>query len=165
MDFKTVEGPSRIQDPLLRKRHEDVAKMRASLLSCSEGSCTVSQTLNNITVLRIYHQVARIIQYLDLMDKLEDKLYESISNEIDSADTFDPSSWMTLLTIQDKLQSSMIASHKLLQPYLESAEVFKLLSQETEAIQLSSDSILPYESRDKVRIAATKVLQNLAETG
>lgn len=165
MDFKTVEGPSKIQDPLLRKRHEDVAKMRASLLSCSEGSSSISQTLNNITVLRIYHQVARIIQYLDLMDKLEDKLYECISNEIDNADTLDPTGWMTLLTIQEKLQASMLASHKLLQPYLESSEVFKALSQEAEAIQISSDAILPYDSRDKVRIAATKVLQNLAETG
>ena len=103
-DFKTVEDSVRIHDPLLRKQKEDVAKMRASLLSCSDDPTSSTTALKNITVLRVYHQISRIIRYLEMMDKIEDKLYESIDYQLDNLNTSNPVTWMQLLTLQERMQ-------------------------------------------------------------
>lgn len=164
-DVKTVDSPLiHPSDPLIAKQKEDVASMRASLLCCSTDPTTAVQAMNNITVLRVYHQIARIIRYLEMMDKIEDKLYECIDYRLDNLTVTSPSAWDTLLTIQERLQASMIASHKLLQPYLNVKEfsLSSLVPTVSSAEPYSTASMIPKESRDKVRSKAQEVLTMLA---
>ena len=84
-NLETVGGIESI-DPLYTKQREDVAKMRASLLACSSNPSMTKVALRNISILRVYHQVNRIIRYLDMMDKLEEKLYKSIDYTIENVD-------------------------------------------------------------------------------
>lgn len=171
-DIKTVDGVLSASDPLTAKQREDVAKMRASLLLCNgSDSSTAQMAMKNITVLRVYHQIARIIKYLDMMDKIEAKLYDAIDYRLDNIDVFDDEALGTLLSIQRRLQESMIESHKLLQPYL-NIEEFKIVDTiNTENAQPSGASILNRSSRDKLRSSAQQVLhvlskpEEMSETG
>lgn len=147
------------KDTLLNKQREDVAKMRASLLCCSEDPYQSTVAMQNITVLRVYHQMSRIIRYLDLMDKLEDKLYQSIECQIEKMDIQNTSTWMMLLNMQERLQKNIIESHKILQPYLNVQEFnIKDLSPVVVSANSEGDSILSRESRDKLRSSAQQVL-------
>lgn len=167
---KTVgnaEEGIRITDPLYSKQREDVARMRASLLACSDDPVTSNKALQNITVLRVYHQVSRIIRYLEMMDKIEDKLYQSLDYRLDHLDVENPTAWMTLITVQEKLLKNMTESHKLLQPYL-NIEEFSLQSlmpvaSTASEIESGTASILPKASRDKLRQSAQQVLAALNE--
>lgn len=165
-DVKTVDSPQKIHDPLIAKQKEDVAKMRASLLCCSDDPFTASQAMKNITVLRVYHQISRIIRYIEMMDKIEDKLYESIDIQLDTMDTDSPVTWMTLLTIQEKMQKSMIESQKLLQPYVEQLSTVEQYVQSA-AVEQSVDDhgLLTKESRESIRSAAQLVLASLPVEG
>lgn len=158
-DLETVETSVLHKDPLLMKQKEDVAKMRASLLCCSDDPYSATAAIQNITVLRIYHQVSRIIKYLEMMDKLEDKLYESMEFAIDHMDPANTTTWMMLLSMQEKLQKSMIDSHKLLQPYLDVQELRIVDYIPTTTSTNDASSVIPRESRDKLRSSAQKVLQ------
>lgn len=161
-NLNTFEGSTNIVDPILQKQKEGVARMRTSLIACSDDIAKSKQAIHNITVMRVYHQIARIIRYTEMMDKLEDKLYESIDATLNSSNVNNPTTWMMLLNIQERLQKSMIESHKLLQPYLDIEEfsVVELTSQ-------ASDSAVPTtlamdaDTRDRVRIAAQSVLTEL----
>ena len=151
------------QDPLLRKQKEDVAKMRASLLCCSDDIYTAAQAMKNITVLRVYHQINRIIRYLEMMDKIEQKLYESIDVSIEDMDPNDPTTWMALLTIQEKLQKNLIESHKLLEPYIKN-DVFNVESLAPTIIETAETNlagVLTKESREILRVNAQQVLAAL----
>ena len=154
----------RVTDALYSKQREDVAKMRASLLACSDDPVTSTKALQNITVLRVYHQVARIIRYLETMDKIEDKLYESIDYRLDNMNIQNPTAWMTLASMQEQLQKSIIESHKLLQPYL-NVEEFSLQSlmpvSSSSAVESGETAILSKSSRDKLRQSAQQVLAAL----
>ena len=157
-DVKTVDIlPASISDQLLQKQREDVANMRTSLLCCNGDSYSVSKTMQNITVMRVYHQVTRIVRYLDLMDQLEEKLYESIGSRLNTIDVNNSMSWATLLTMQEKLQKNMIESQKLLDPYMNLKEY---LIDEVPSVQEAPDgaSILSKSSRDKLRTSAQQVL-------
>lgn len=157
-NLKTVDGSTSILDPLYQKQKEGVAKMRTSLMACSDDPVTTKQAINNITTLRIYHQIARIIKYLELMDKLEDKLYASIDATIDNANESSPSTWMMLLNVQERLQKTMIESHKLLQPYLDIQE-FGIVDLTAQSVDESSQSnILDADSRDRIRSNAQAAL-------
>lgn len=156
-----------ISDALYSRQREDVAKMRASLLACSDDPVTSTRALQNITVLRVYHQVSRIIKYLEMMDKIEDKLYQSIDYRLDKMDIENPTAWMTLITLQEKLQKNLIDSHRLLQPYL-NVEEFSFQSlmptaSTSSAIESGAAAVLPKASRDKLRQSAQQVLAALNE--
>ena len=155
-------------DPLRSKQKEDVAAMRASLLSCT-GSDPIStkQALQNITVMRVYHQLSRIVRYTEMMDKIESKLYESIDNHLENMNTSSPSTWLTLLGIQEKLQKSMIESHKLLQPYLDSDLFSSIVDvpSSTSPTDSFAAMIVNQESRDKLRNSAQLVLAALEQEG
>lgn len=160
-DIKTVDDFGQLSDPLDIARREDVAKMRASLLACSMDPSTTIESLKNITVLRVLHQVARIIKYLDLMDRLEAKLYESIERRIDTLDEANPSTYMQLIALQRSLQDNMIESHKLLQPYLNVSE-YGLDDLVVVAESASAEeSVMSRESRDKLRSSAKQILDAL----
>ena len=158
-DVKTVDTlpASIMSDPLIQKQREDVAKMRTSLLCCESDPYSVSQTMHRITAMRVYHQVTRIVRYLDMMDRIEEKLYESIERRLDTIDTDNITAWATLLKLQEQLQRNMIDSHKILEPYLNVQEFF---IDEVPSVQETPDgaSILSKSSRDKLRTSAQQVL-------
>lgn len=161
MSIKTVDS-SMIMKPLYSKQKETVDKMRTSLISyVDENGISAIKAIENITVMRIYHQLTRIVNYLELMDKLEAKLYESIDNAIDSSESSNPATWMALLTIQERLQKSMIESHKLLQPYLDIKEfgIVELTSQSS--THDDTTILMNPEERDNLRSKAQSVLLEL----
>ena len=157
-NLKTVEDSTAILDPLYAKQKEDVAKMRTSLLACTDDANMAKKAIQNISTLRAYHQIARILRYLDLMDRLEDKLYQSIDRTIENSNIESSSTWMMLISIQERLQKSMIESHKLLQPYLDLQEfsIVELTAQSDTYSQ--SDIILDADARDRVRTSAQAAL-------
>ena len=164
-DIETFGGSADILDPLYQRQKEGVAKMRASLLACSDGnlsSATAKQALKNITAMRIYHQIARIIRYLEMMDKIEAKLYASIDATLERSNDDSPSTWMMLVKLQEQLQKTMIESHKLLQPYMELQDIQVMdLIPESKENDTPVVSILPADSREKIRNAANMVLATL----
>ena len=162
-DILDVGTPLTSMDSLYEKQKEDVATMRASLLSCDLYSPrSAKAALQNITVMRVYHQISRIIRYTELMDKLEDKLYESIEQSLDSMDASNPSTWLTLLGIQEKLQKAMIESHKLIQPYLNIEELnlvpVTIDNQDEDSV---ASTMFDTDSREKIRNSAQLVLSSL----
>ena len=162
-DLETFEGSIQPLDPIVSKQKEDVARMRTSLLSCSMDPSLAPIALRNITVLRVYHQISRIIRYTELMDKIEDKLYRSIETSMDNMNDSSPATWMQLLGIQEKLQKSMIESHKLLEPYL-NLDNLSMVEVPAEGTQESVTSkLFSRDSRDRLRLSAQTVLSELAE--
>lgn len=161
----TVKETTVVSNPVCRKQKETVDKMRAAVLACSADDPTSTrQAMQSITAMRIYHQMTRIVNYLDLMDKLEAKLYDSILTSIDSADSAEPETFLMLMGIQTKLQKNMIESHKLLEPYLEVQEftnAVDLAASSTETTESDSMSIMSSEVRDNLRANAKKVLEML----
>lgn len=162
-DFKTVDSPAIESDMLLRKQKEDVAKMRASLLACEDNPRSTASAMRNITVLRIYHQMNRIIRYTEMMDKLEAVMYDHINGVIDQISYGDssPANLVMLVELQTKLQDNMIKSHKLLEPYLNMPELYIDDISEVDAVP----EIMDKQSRDKLRIAAQQVLASLESEG
>lgn len=153
-------------EPIRSMQKEGVSRMRASLLSCSvENPASTKRAINQITVLRIYHQISRIVKYLDLMDKLEEKLYASLERTIDNAAEANPSTWMMLLNAQERLQKNMIESHKLLQPYLDLEEFSITDILPSESDNVGTTLVLNQASRDKVRSSAQQVLIQLNQIG
>lgn len=169
-NFKTVETGVTNTTQLQIKQRADVAKMRASLLSCDADPNHTVESLKAIAVLQIQHQFARIINYLDIMDKIEQKLYATIETTLENLDETDPTAWATLITIQARLQKNIIESNKLLEPYLgiDAVNNFSLVVDTTEALQSSatttSDVKLDKSGRDKLRIAAQNVLNTLSKS-
>ena len=166
-DLKTVESATDILDPLYAKQKEGVANMRASLLACSNDPTVAKQAINNITVLRIYHQIARIIKYTEMCDKIEQKIYESLDKTIENSNVNSPSTWMVLLDAQERLQKLLIDSHKMLQPYLELQDqsIIDLTNQMNEATSTPVSVGLDAQSRDKLRVSAQAVLLQLNVEG
>lgn len=161
-DFKTVEGSSITKmDPLLRQQKEDVSRMRTSLLACNISKESARSALQTINITRAYHQLNRIIRYTELMDELEEKLYESIHHYVSTADPNSTTTWMMLLNIQEKLQKNMIESMKLLQPYMDNMQ--QLTEELTVDVEEDRQRALPFnaEIREHLRNSAKKVLMEL----
>lgn len=169
MSIETVDNsnPTIIENPIVAKQKEDVAKMRTSLLSCSKDSgVSTMRAIQDITVMRVYHQLTRIIRYTEMMDKLEAKLYEAMDYQIDNADITHLGTLEMLMQIQANLQKSMIESHKLLQPYmdLQSFNVVDLVQDTSSEDNPITKTLMTSESRDKIRYAAQNVIEIL-QTG
>lgn len=167
MDIKTVDGSSFIEkvDPLYQRQREGVAKMRTSLLAYTDdGGASTRQAIQSITAMRVYHQLVRIVKYLELMDKLEDKMYAAIDYSVEHASASDPATWIQLVTLQERLQKSMIESHKLLQPYLDVQE-FNVVDLVPTDHESTTSVIMSSESRDKLRTNAQAVLAQLQSSG
>ena len=140
----------------------DVDNMRNTLLSFDRTDPNAARkALQNITVLRVYHQITRIIRYTSMMDKIEDKMYQSIDAQLDEMSPDDPEAWRVLVNLQSRLQENMIQSHKLLEPYLnlESLSFTNITADET--VVDSDAMILDRDSREKLRNSAQEVLQAL----
>lgn len=168
-DLKTFEGDgdNTLLDPLYAKQREGVAKMRASLLTASNDPTLAKQAINNITILRIYHQIARIIKYTEMCDKIEQKIYDSLDRTMENMNEASSSTWMVLLEAQERLQKLLIDSHKMLQPYLELEE--HSIAELTSSIETSTrqpiSTGLNAESRDRLRLNAQNVLLQLDARG
>ena len=152
-------------DPLLKEQKAQADQMRAALLTCKKNDITSAKVaLQNIAVLQVYHQVARIIRYTEVMDRLEDKLYASIDANLAQMDEFDPATMMMLTKIQGDLMKSMVMSQELLKPYmdidLDSIAPPKDINEETSF----GAAILPKESRNAIRNGAQALLTELKKT-
>lgn len=164
---ETVDNTAVISNPLRRKQKESVEKMRTALLSSvAEDGTSARQAMQSISAMMIYHQITRIVNYLDLMDKLEAKMYESILNTIDTASASSPETFAVLLEVQTKLQKNMIESQKLLDPYLEAQDFINAVDLAGSDASATSDSmqIMSPEVRDNLRSNAKKVLELLDNT-
>ena len=141
----------------------EVAQMRATLLSFNKNDPdSAKKALQYITVQRVYHQMSRIIRYTEMLDKIEDKMYESIELDMDQMDSSDPMTWKTLLSLQSKLQEAMIESHKLLEPYLKIETLTSVEVPKDDPNDTFTAMILDQQSREKLRTSAQEVLAAIA---
>lgn len=147
---------------LFVRQTNDVDEMRNALLSFNRNDPNAARkAFQNITILRVYHQMTRIVRYTDLMNKIEDKMYQSIDAQLDDMDPDDPEAWRILVNLQSRLQENMIQSHKLLEPYL-NMETLNFTNIATEETVVDSDAmILDRDSRERLRNSAQEVLQAL----
>ncbi len=149
-------------DPLTAKQKSHTDEMRSALLACNFGDITSTKSaLQYVTLRRILHQVERIIKYTELMDRLEDKLYDTIDQNLAQMDEYDPNTMMLLLKVQSQLQTSMIESQKLLHPYLE-MDITVYAQPQAEVTQDSfMANIIPQASRNTIRNSAQALLTEL----
>lgn len=157
-EAKTVGNPDDMS--LLVEQMNDVSNMRSALLSFPKSDPQAAvKAIRNVTLLRVYHQVERIVRYTEMCDKIEDRMYQSINAKLDNTSPDDESLWYTLLGIQDKMQKIMIESHKLLEPYLSLEQLQALeVPQQADPADSFTSMILDQESREKVRTSAQQVL-------
>ena len=157
---------------LFKKQKEQTHNMRSSLLSC-DGSdpFSVKSTMQKILVMRIYHQITRIIRYTEEMDKIEQKLYQVIDLALDKMDPMyideNTSACLTsLMHMQQKLQQSMIDSQKLLDPYL-NIDTLSYIDIPIETEQNTTDviagEVLDSNSRKKLREGAQAALAAISK--
>ena len=172
-DTKTVSGSlipnsnAAKYDPLSSIKAEAIDRMKTAMLAASlDDPLSAATAIRQVTIMRVYHQVSRIVQYLDLMDKLEESLYKNIESELNllEVESLSDSNFNTiskLLAIQEKLQKSIIESNKLLAPYLDMEQypAFNTIEVSTPV----SDNILSVESeqRNSLRETASSVLKEL----
>lgn len=162
--FEAEDDKPILVDPLLKEQQAQVNQMRATLLSCNKSDpASAKLAIQNITVMRIYHQISRIIRFTDMMDRLEDKLYASIEANLAEMDEFDPNTMLMLTKIQSQLQETMIESQKLLQPYLDmDITAFTPIQEATPADSFAA-TIISKESRNNIRNGAQAVLTELTK--
>lgn len=152
-------------DLLLAKQKRDVESMRNLLFGCNTSDPnSVKTAMNNITVLRVYHQISRIIKYIEQMDKIEAKLYESIDRSLETMNDGDPRTLIMLLNIQERLQKTMIDSHKILEPYLNVQELTYVEVSPDISTDSFAKTLLDQESREKLRSSAQSILAALDVT-
>jgi len=162
----TPDLDSGLVNPLLREQTAQAAQMRDALLTCkTDDTSSAKVALQKIAVLQVYHQVARIIRYTEVMDRLEDKLYDSIDANLSQMDEFDPATMILLTKIQGDLQKSMVLSQDLLKPYMN----IDLDAIAPQMKDIGDDSafgatILPRESRNAIRNGAQALLTELKKT-
>ena len=150
-----------LTDPLLKEQKDQIAMMRSTYVSFNKQDPNGAQrAIQNITVLRIYHQMARIIKATEVMDALEDKLYDSILSNIGEMDSFDPTTMMMLLKVQEQLQENMIQSQQLIKPYIDMNILSFAPQPETEATPFGV-AIISQESRNNIRTGAQALLTEL----
>lgn len=164
-DIKTVGSDAELYDPMYKKQLQDVASMRTSLLlSNIDNPASVKTAVQNITIMRVYHQLSRIIRYLEIQSKIEEKLYESIECSLLNMQPEDSSTWAALLHIQEKLLKCMTESEKLLQPYLDLTPYIEATTvPETDTTQSFANMLMDKDSRENLRTAASAVLAALEE--
>ena len=151
-------------DPLLREQKLQIDQMRSTYINFSKGDPNAAQkAIQNITVLRVYHQISRIIKFTEVMDALEDKLYDSILSNIGGMDSFSPETMVMLLKVQQQLQETMIQSQLLIKPYLE-MDILALAPQpEIEETSFGA-ALISKESRNNIRTGAQALLTELKKS-
>ena len=151
--------------PLQKSMHESTERMQTALLSASMDSPNeVVTAMRQVSLLRAHHQVMRIVQFLQLMDKLEAKMYEAIELDMATMDLTDSQSWKTLLTLQTKLQENIVNSNKLLMPFLEMGK-YPIFNEMATAADSEVDIVidLPPAKRNQLRENAESILAELED--
>lgn len=158
----SIDTTQTFVDPLLTEQKQQAAQMRDALLNCKKNDITSAKVaLQNIAVLQVYHQVSRIIRYTELMDRIEDKLYDSIDANLAQMDEFDPNTMILLLKVQSQLQESMVLSQKLLEPYMNIDLASIAPPVEINENTSFGAAIIPKESRNVIRNGAQALLTEL----
>lgn len=161
-DNTSIDTPETFVDPLLKEQKQQAAQMRDALLTCKKNDITSAKVaLQNIAILQVYHQVSRIIRYTEMMDRIEDKLYDSIDMNLAQMDEADPNTMILLLKVQSQLQESMVLSQKLLEPYMNID-----LASIAPPVEINEETsfgaaIIPKESRNAIRNGAQALLTEL----
>lgn len=139
--------------------------MKTSLLACDDGDIrSVKTAMNNVLVLRVMHQIARIVRFTEMLDKIEDKLYRSLDATLLQADELDPTTWAMLMKVQSQLQQTMIESQKLLEPYYKEG-TYAFLDMVPQESEIQYDKLLyDQESRERIRQSAQAVLEVLSKS-
>lgn len=151
-------------DPLLKEQKNQVDQMRSTYMSLGSSDASLAKrSMQRIVVMQIYHQIGRIIKFTDLMDRLEDKLYDSIDSNLSSMDSFDPATMVMLLKVQSELQETMIKSQLLIKPYLSMNldEIAPVPEMEETSF---GAAIISQESRNNIRTGAQALLTELRKT-
>ena len=169
-ELKTVGEVDNVSDfdtglvhPLLKEQTEQVSQMRDALLLCRKNDISSAKVaLQNIAVLQVYHQVARIIRHIEVMDRLEDKLYASIDANLAQMDEFDPATMLMLVKVQGDLQKTILLSQDMLKPYMD----IDLESIAPPMKDIGDDgsfgtAIISQESRNNIRNGAQALLTEL----
>lgn len=148
-------------DPLLKEQQSLVEQMRSTMVLFNKSDAnSATRAVRNITVMRVYHQISRIIKFTEMMDLLEDKIYESVIANMGEMDSYDPATMMTLLKVQSQLQETMIQSQLLLKPYLDLDIEALAPPPELEETSFGA-TIISQESRNNIRTGAQALLTEL----
>lgn len=153
-----------IVDPLLVAQKDKVNSMRSAYMALDYNDLTnAKRTIQSVTIMRIYHQVGRIIHFTEVMDQLEDKIYDSILMNIGGMDSADPATMLMLLKVQADLQNTMIQSQQLIKPYLDMDITTIAPPIEMEETSFGV-SIISQESRNNIRSGAQALLTELRKS-
>ena len=148
-------------DPLLKAQQNNVSLMRETLLSFNKADLSeAKRAMQNITVLRVYHLVGRIIKCTEMLDLLEDKMYDSMIANIGQMDSCDPMTLMTLLKVQAQLQENMLLSQQLIKPYLD-LDIAAIAPPVDYTETSFGATIISQESRNNIRSGAQALLTEL----
>lgn len=150
---------------LFTQQCNDVEEMRNTLLTFDRKDPSAARkAIQNVTVLRVYHQLERIVRYTEMIDKIEDRIYQSIDAKLDNSDPYDEDMWFALIPMAERLQKIMVDSHKLLEPYLAAESLAALeVPQEVDPTTSFTSMLLEQESREKVRTGVQE-LMNIINT-
>lgn len=162
-DLSTDTAPRTTTDALYLSQEEDIRRMRSSLLLATgaKDASVTTNSLRNIAILRVYHQIARVIKFLEYMDKIEAKMYKAIDASLNNLPD-DMVSMTALLKIQNGLLQNMTMSQTLLKPYMDMIDSATQYAQSVSAVTSTADkSVIPKQSRDKIRGTAQALLADL----
>ena len=160
-DITTLDTDTKPADSLAVQQQSDVSAMRSALLNCDRGdAASVSFALQTIFSMRVFHHLSRLIKYTEHMDKIEQKMYESMDRFMDNLDETDTSAWLALITAQEQLQRIMMNSQKLLEPYSN----VSLYVPEQPVEDSFGNGILDQTERKKLRESAQLILDTLKES-
>lgn len=139
---------------------DDVQRMRDQMLTFNKTDPNaIRKAIQNVTILRVQHQLKRIIRFTEIIDKLEDRIYQSIDAKLMNSDPDDETMYLTLIPIQERLMKSMIESHKLLEPYLKIEQLSALeVPQDADPTQSFTTMIMEQESRERIRTGVQSLL-------
>ena len=153
-------------DLLYEQQKQDVANMRSALLDCNRTDAkSVESAMRNILIMRIYHQLARIIKFTEQMDKIAAKMYRELDSQLADDSWVGMDALIPLITIQERLQKVMVESQKLLDPYMDIKQ-FMVIDVENQADEDDSfgAKILNQASRQNIRESAQQILHLLENT-
>jgi hypothetical protein len=153
-------------DSLYAQQQQDIKNMRSALLDCNRTDAkSVKSAMRNILVMRLYHQMARIIRFTEEMDQVEDRMYHELHLKLKDPSLEGSEALILLLTIQERMQKLMVESQKLLDPYM-NLDLLNMVDVDAQAEEDDSygAKILSQESRQNIRSNAQQIMNLLNES-
>lgn len=160
-NITTLDNNPKSADALADQQQSDVSAMRSALLDCDRSdAASVSFALQSIFSMRVFHHLSRLVKYTEYIDKIEQKMYESMDRFMDNLDATDTSGWLVLMNAQEQLQKIMMNSQKLLEPYSN----VSLYIPERPIEDSFGNGLLDQTERKKLRESAQLILDTLKES-